>query len=115
MADEAMAVWNEVCGGHLGRVVKLHDSRRRALMLRFREDFAGDLLAWRSFCERVMASGFLTGSNDRGWRADFDWCLKPANFAKIAEGRYDQKSRAQNVLRLLDLDETTKFLEGMER
>jgi len=31
---------------------------------------------------------FLTGKNDRGWRADIDWLLRPDSVAKILEGKY---------------------------
>lgn len=40
---------------------------------------------------KTAGSSFLTGDNDRGWQADFDWVLKPNNFIKILEGQYDDK------------------------
>lgn len=38
-------------------------------------------------------SDFLCGVNDRGWKASFDWTLKPENFVKIIEGNYDNKTQ----------------------
>jgi hypothetical protein len=31
---------------------------------------------------------FCRGDNDRGWRANFDWAMKPSNIAKVLEGNY---------------------------
>lgn len=39
--------------------------------------------------DRVRASPFLRGDNDRGWRASLDFLLKPESFAKLMEGAYD--------------------------
>ena len=30
--------------------------------------------------------------NDRGWRADIDWYIKPDTIAKVMEGKYDNRS-----------------------
>jgi len=39
--------------------------------------------------EKVAASSFLCGGGDRGWKADFDWLISPANMQKVLEGKYD--------------------------
>jgi len=39
--------------------------------------------------EKVAVSGFLCGGGDRGWKADFDWLIIPANMQKVLEGKYD--------------------------
>lgn len=44
---------------------------------------------WRRYFEKVMTTPFLTGNNNRGWRADFDWVINPSNLIRIVEGRYD--------------------------
>ena len=41
----------------------------------------------------VQKSRFLTGENDREWKADFDWIIKPANIVKIHEGRYNDRGK----------------------
>lgn len=43
---------------------------------------------WEEFFTLVDKSDFLSGNNDRGWTANFDWILKPANMVKIEEGSY---------------------------
>ena len=37
---------------------------------------------------------FLVGDNDKGWRADLDWFLRPDSVTKILEGKYT-RSKAQ--------------------
>jgi uncharacterized protein YdaU (DUF1376 family) len=36
-------------------------------------------------------SDFLNGKNDKAWKADFEWILRPTNFVKIMEGKYKNK------------------------
>jgi hypothetical protein len=49
--------------------------------------------------EKVAASDFLCGYNDRQWRADIDWLLKnDTNYVKVLEGRYDNKSQSATAL-----------------
>ena len=33
-------------------------------------------------------SDFLNGKNDKAWKADFEWIMRPQNFVKIMEGKY---------------------------
>ena len=35
---------------------------------------------------------WLTGKNDKGWRADFDWLINIDNFVRVQDGRYDNLS-----------------------
>jgi hypothetical protein len=37
-------------------------------------------------------SDFLNGKNEKAWKADFDWIIKPNNFIKIMECKYDNKT-----------------------
>ena len=36
----------------------------------------------------IERSSFLTGTNDRGWRADLEFLLQPSSFAKVHDGGY---------------------------
>jgi hypothetical protein len=42
----------------------------------------------RAVFTRINALAFCRGENDRGWRANFDWALKPTSIAKVLEGNY---------------------------
>ena len=40
---------------------------------------------------------FLNGQNDKAWKADFEWILRPTNFLKILEGKYiNNKEKKQS-------------------
>lgn len=76
------------------------DRRRKALNARIRERIAGGKPAdtleyWRAFFESVSASDFLTGKST-GWRADLEWLLRPENFLKVIEGRYENRSATES-------------------
>ena len=43
------------------------------------------------FC-LAAESAFLTGGNERGWRANIDWLLRPDNFTRVLEGAYDDRA-----------------------
>lgn len=92
VARTAADDWNGICGpAGLMQVVNLTDARIKATWQRLCEDFGQDQDRWRTYLRRVVASPFLRGDNPRGWRADFDWCLKPTNVAKVIEGNYDPR------------------------
>lgn len=68
----------------------LSDARKKAIKARLNtyslEDF-------KAMFQKAEESDFLKGKNDRNWTADFDWLIKDANFAKVLEGKYDNKER----------------------
>lgn len=41
---------------------------------------------------------FLKGENERNWSADFDWMMKPTNFSKILEHKYDDRASGEAPL-----------------
>lgn len=52
------------------------------------------LFDWTEACRRVEASDFLSGRNKKWTKCNFDWLLKPDNFAKVMEGNYDNDASA---------------------
>ena len=62
---------------------------RRIPALRARRKDAGGLPGWLQAIARARGSPFLTGDNDRGWRADLDFLLQAKSFNKLMEGGYD--------------------------
>lgn len=40
------------------------------------------------------ASDFLNGQNDKVWKADFEWLMRPTNFLKVLEGKYNREKPA---------------------
>jgi len=43
--------------------------------------------------ELANNSPFLTGNNDRGWKADIDFILRDDKFVNILEGKYNSKTK----------------------
>lgn len=46
---------------------------------------------------KAEASDFLTKRNSTGWKAGFDWLMKPENYTKVLECNYDNRNSAQAV------------------
>ena len=61
-------------------------TRKKHISARWREYPDHD--SWDAFWGFVRKQPFLTGQNDRGWRCDLEWLMKPNNFAKVCEGSY---------------------------
>jgi len=71
-------------------------TRKRYVSARWKEH--PDLSFWEDFFSKVEDSDFLAGRK-KDWIADFDWLMKPNNFLKVSEGRYNSKKRAFAGLR----------------
>ncbi|AQT68309.1 hypothetical protein STSP2_01468 [Anaerohalosphaera lusitana] len=66
------------------------DQRQNRLKVRMSERVFAD--NWREAIDKLSASSFATGHNDRAWRADVDWLLKNStNYIKVLEGKYDDR------------------------
>mgnify|MGYP000129215125 FL=1 len=108
--------FNTTFRGKLSAVVSMTETRRKAVKARiaqYNKDAVFLVL------QKVAASPFLLGCNDRNWKCDFDWIFKASNFTKILEGNYDEKrnsntasGRKETVSRLTDLAEA--ILAGTE-
>lgn len=71
------------------KIAKLTDARRKALRGRLKD--AGGIEGWRAAIAKAEASNFLCGGT--GWGGfSFDWLVKQANFFKLMEGNYDNRS-----------------------
>lgn len=85
--------WNAMaatCG--LPQIEKLTDSRKGHLESRLAEHGADKIIAGIA---TVPKSKFLLGQNDRKWRADFDWLVRPDRCAKLIEGGYLDDAEAK--------------------
>lgn len=71
---------------NLQKPQKLTPKRKHAILKAKKdiEEFGG----WEKFFSCIASSRFLNGQNKHGWKADFDWILKPDNMVKIMEGNY---------------------------
>ncbi len=87
--SEIVEAWNDLASRcQLATAVKLTDERKRKAALQAKRFSIDD---WLAVFRRIEQSPFLRGTNDRGWRCDFDFILSPSNFVKILEGKYDRQ------------------------
>lgn len=88
--EEIKKLYNDICKS-LTPIRSLSDNRREKIRTRWKQlDFNID--NFKKVFETVENSSFCKGSNDRGWKADFDWIIKnDENIIKILEGKYSGK------------------------
>ena len=81
----------------------LTDARKKFIQTRWREmcqrtankTAAETLGMFDLYFDKVAQSPFLLGNGQarnggRPWQADLEWLMRPSNFAKVIEGRYDR-------------------------
>jgi predicted phage replisome organizer len=93
--EEIKELYNSTCKS-LSKVRSVSSTRKRHLKARWQQlDFNID--TFQEAFEKVEASDFCTGKNDRGWKADFDWLIKnDNNIVKVLEGAYDNRTPLHN-------------------
>ena len=70
-------------------------SQRRNTAARWRDH--PDISEWERVFDLVRSSPFLTGNNERGWRATYCWIVKAANWDKISNGDYDMQEQQRSA------------------
>jgi len=73
----------------LPKIKQLTEPRKNRLKKIYFEEAEENIIFFKELFETVAKSDFLNGKSERGWRADFDWILKPANLIRILEGKYE--------------------------
>lgn len=106
-----MQLFSHICKS-LSSPQKLTEKRKRAI-LNAKSDiqrFGG----WEKYFSCIASRPFLNGQNKDGWKADFDFVLKPDKMAKIMEGSYQNNAAKakSNIPDKSDYDEGI-FFEGV--
>ena len=96
--DTVIKRWNDI---GLNTVRNIKGKRLDSLHARIKEYSKDDVLA---VIENVKYSDFLKGNNNRNWTADIDWILKPNNFIKVLEGKYNKNKNQTNKDMLSKMD-----------
>jgi len=79
--------YNQLCEvTNLRPIRSITGKRKTQTVARFKEY---GLSGFFNAFEKIAASVFLCGGGERGWKADFDWLISPANMQKVLEGKYD--------------------------
>lgn len=118
-ADEAKSIdyeaiksrWNEETGGALGKLMMITGRRREMVRARIRETSVEDFF---TMIHNAAASSFLRGESQRGWVANFDWCIRPNNYPKVLEGRYNDNSEGEGVILPPNAKRVTDSSEGVD-
>jgi len=84
-AKEIQKIWNEVCGSSGLPKFEITAKRRTSIKVRWHAEMKKDLRRWEDFCKLVISSPFHKGENDRCWKADIDWALRPDVITKMFE------------------------------
>jgi len=85
--------YHEFCF-NLPKVRALTDKRRKAIQNILKKHAEEEVVE----CFKIAnESSFLTGDNDRGWKADLDFLLREDKFVNILEGKYGGKKRLKSV------------------
>ncbi len=82
-------IYNQECN-NIPSVRTITEKRKTAIK-KFLKEFSKD--EFSEVCREANKSSFLTGDNDRGWRADFDFLIRPDKAASVLEGKYAGKER----------------------
>ncbi len=85
-------LYHSICKSY-PRIVKIEGTRKKAVAARWHTygGAEGALEVFEQLFKKTEASLFLKGGNEKNWRADFDWIMKPSNMAKVLEGKYDNR------------------------
>jgi hypothetical protein len=95
---KVVAAWNEY---NTPKIERLTDKRKAAIRILCKEYSLEDI---QKVFSEIQNIPFLIGDNERGWRADFDYTIKPDKFLKIFEGGWATNQKATNA----DFDEWNK-------
>lgn len=97
-------LYHDLCP-KMSKVIALTEKRRGYINARHTE------YGLDKICEVLRKAGesdFLNGKNDRVFKADFEWLMRPENFLKVLEGRYDNRVKVEETH-----DERLKRLAGL--
>ena len=83
--NNIVKIFNEKCY-NLSKIKKITDKRKKAID-KFLKEYTQE--QFEEICAKANESNFLTGKNDRGWKADFDFLLRTDKATSILEGKYD--------------------------
>lgn len=85
--------WNFMAGpAKLTKIARLTDERKRQLRARIAEHTAAEII---TAIATIPQSPFLMGENDRRWKANIEWLMRPANCVKLIEGGYHNEGRGR--------------------
>ena len=87
--NNIVEIYNQNCY-NLSKVSKLTDKRKNAIRKFLKEFTTDDFI---NICNLANNNDFLTGNNDRNWKADFDFLMRIDKATNIIEGKYNNSEK----------------------
>ena len=87
--NTVVEIYNSHCF-NLPQIQKITDKRKKSIDA-FIKEFT--LEQFEEICNIANYSEFLTGNNDRKWKADFDFIMRIDKATAILEGKYNNTSK----------------------
>ena len=102
LTERIVSLYSEITTGYFSQIQAVTEKRKRSVkkFIDFYRkqvnavDEAAFLSAVREYFCRAVRSPFLTGQNERGWRADFDFLMNENKALALLEGKYDGHAQA---------------------
>lgn len=95
--DNFIELFNIHCS-KLSKVKAITDKRKKAIQFLIKNYSWDDII---TVFDLTQESDFLTGNNDRGWKANIDFILREDKFVSILEGKYNNKKKVKSADGLL--------------
>lgn len=94
MITQVVHLYSEICKSY--PPIRILSEERLSMLSEVIQIYT--LEEFKELFEKAENSKFLRGENEKGWRASFDWLIKPDNIPKVLEGRYDtiEKTKKTN-------------------
>lgn len=87
-------VWNQLEPYGIKMIYRINPgSKRYTSLIALLEQFGEEKVI--QAVDKVKQSDFLQGKTDTRFSLNFDWFINPNNFAKILDGKYDEKFKKQ--------------------
>lgn len=94
---EIKEIYNSICT-NLPQVQKLTDKRNKSIDNLLKE-FTKE--QFKQICRLANDNSFLTGENDRHWKADFDFLIKIDKATNVLEGKYNSTKNSNGSINVL--------------
>lgn len=104
-------IYNSLCP-NLPQVQKITEKRSKAIQ-NFLKEFTVE--QFEQICSIANLSDFLTGNNNRGWKADFDFLMRPDKATNVLEGKYGKNAKSNSFDDFKELWEEAKIKDEQSR
>ena len=106
--DPLAALWNQN-RGKLSGILSCKGNRLKHAKARWKENPSECF--WLEVIKKICDSSFCNGENDRGWKADFDFLIKPDTATKVLEGKYSGRQSKKQAPQSPFVEEIKRKME----